>query len=170
MTPKLNINILPSYNTSILMVADVSQYVAGTVINNPYIEITPPGFQTATLIFSPKSINSYNSYSLNLTKEDCISPLPDGIYKLKYSIAPNYENYVEKSYFKIDQILELFDAAFLKLDITNCDFRFDKKYRKKLDEIELFIQSAVSAANKCNDKLAMELYRMALKLINQLNC
>lgn len=170
MAIKLEINVIPSCNTHILNIADASEYPFGTVINNPYIEITPPGFQKVTLIFSPKNINVYNSNSLNLTSGDCTSPLPDGIYKLKYSIHPNYEIYTEKSYFKVDQILEDFDSAFLKLNINSCDLKYNENYRKKLDEIELFIQSAVSAANKCNDKLAIDLYKMANKLLKQLNC
>lgn len=170
MATKLDINIIPSYNTHILNVADVSEYPFGTIVSNPYLEITPPGFQRVTLIFSPKNINVYNSHSLNLTEEGCTAPLPDGIYKFKYSIQPNYEIYTEKSYFKVDQILEQFDSAFLKIDVNNCDLKYKQDYKKKLDEIELFIQSAISAANKCNDKLAIDLYKMASKLLKQLNC
>ncbi len=170
MAIKLDINIIPSYNTHTLIIGDASEYPFGTAINNPYLEVTPPGFQKVTLIFSPKNLNVYNSNSLNLTDSDCTQPLPDGIYKLKYSIQPNYEIYTEKSFFKIDQLLELFDSAFLKLDIIDCNLSYNQKMRKKLHEIELFIQSAVSAANKCNDKLATDLYKMAYKLLKQLNC
>lgn len=170
MAIKLDINIIPSYNTHTLIIGDATEYPFGAAINNPYLEIVPPGFQKVTLIFSPKSLNVYNSNSLNLTDSDCTQSLPDGIYKIKYSIQPNYEVYTEKSFFKIDQLLELFDSAFLKIGASNCDLTYDKASKKKLDEIEMFIQSAVSAANKCNDKLAMDLYKMAYKLLKQLNC
>lgn len=169
MAIKLDINVIPSYNTHILNVADASSYPMGQAINNPYIEITPPGFQTATMMFTPKALNTFNSHTLNLTQGDCTSPLPDGLYKIKYSINPNYEMYVEKSYFRLDQILEQFDNAFLKLN-PSCSTTKDNQLRQKLDEIELFIQSTSSAANRCDDKLAIDLYKMALKLLKQLKC
>lgn len=167
---KLGINILPTANTYTLMVGDASQYASGTAINNPYLEITPPGFQKVTLIFSPNALNIYNSTSLKLTDTDCFSPLPDGIYKFRYSIAPNYDNYVDRSYFRVDQILERFDGAVLAADINACNGRYDEQYAKKLDEVEHFIQYAISAAGKCDDKLAIDSYKMALNLLNQLNC
>lgn len=169
-TPKLDISIVNTYNSSVLSIADVSYYPTGFVINNPYIEITPPGFPKQTIIFSPKSLNVFNSIQLQTSGDTCITNLPDGIYKLKYSIQPNYQNYVERSYLRIDNLMEKFDSAFLKIDINECDTKIKENMRAKLDEIEIYIQAAMAAANKCNDKLAYDLFLKASKYLDNLNC
>lgn len=168
-TPRLDISILNTYNSNVLSVADVSFYPLNYQVNNPYIEITPPGFPKATVIFNPKALNVFNSLTLG-TSEGCIVPLPDGIYQIRYSIQPNYQIFVEKSYLRIDQLMEKYDSAFLKLDINECDTKIKNMLRIRLEEIEWYIQSAMAAANKCNDKLAFELFTKANKFLDKLDC
>lgn len=169
-TPKLDISIINTYNPNVLSIADISYYPVGYIINNPYIEITPPGFGKVTVLFSPKSLNVFNSLQLQVSGDTCLTTLPDGIYKIRYSIQPNYNMFVEKSYLRIDKLMEDFDTAFLKIDINECDTKIKESYRMKLDEIEVYIQAAMAAANKCNDKLAYDLFLKASKYLEKLNC
>lgn len=166
----LDIAIIETHNPSVLAVADVSTYTTGKKIDSPIIEITPPGLAKVGLSFSPRSVNIYNSTVLKITSEDIKpQPLPDGIYKLRYSIRPSYENFVEKSILRLTHLKERFDLAFLQADPL-CQTRESEKIRKKLDTISFYIQYAISAAAICNDNLAMDLYRKASKLIDKFHC
>lgn len=168
-TPKLDIAIHNAYNSNVLAIADVSFYPVGYNPNNPYIEITPPGMPKVTLLFTPRGINVFNSENLNLTL-DCPGPLPDGIYKLRYSIHPNYDYYVEKSILRIDATLEKLDSLYLGINLHRFDERVSKLTLEQVDVIELFLQGAMAAANKCDEKLAYELFLKANKLIDKIKC
>lgn len=158
-----------TYNSKVLTIADVSFYPVGYTPNNPYIEITPPGMPKITTIFTPKSVNVFNSINLG-TSGDCTGPLPDGIYKIRYSIHPNYDLFVERSILRIDQLLEKYDTVFLQIDINECDTSLKTNYLSQLDQIEVYIQAAMASANKCNEKLAYDLFSKANKLLDKISC
>ena len=168
--PLLNISLLDTYNPTVLSILDVSEYPIGYIVQNPYVEITPPGFSKVTSIFTPKSINIFNAPTLGLAPSGTLSPLPDGLYKIRYSIQPNHINLIDRDYYKIDQLKEAYDRGFLKLGLTICNSNAEEKMRLLLDEAELYIQGAVAAANSCNVKLAQELYKKAQKILEKLNC
>lgn len=164
---KLDLAIIEVYNPFVLTIADVSTYPTGKVINNSYIDITAPGFVKKTLIFTPRQVNIFSSAALDMNPNQ---QLPDGIWKLRYSIQPNYQDYTDKSYLKIDLLKEKFDRAFMAVDINECNTYIKNHKKEMLDEIERFIQAAMAAANQCNEKLALELYLKANKMLDKINC
>jgi hypothetical protein len=166
--PKLDLITLDTHNTYSIAIGDISSYPTGYNIMNQSIEITPPGFNKVILGFEEKNVNVYNSYNLGLCAENMITstPLPDGIYRVKYSIHPVYKYYVEKTFLKVDILQQKFDKAFLKSDITECDSDMRSKDFKVLREINFNLQGAIAAANSCADKLSMELYRKANKQLD----
>lgn len=167
----LDIAIVEAHNPAILAIADVSTYTSGKNIDSPFVEITPPGFDKIGLSFVPRSVNIFNTTTLKLTGPDNKpGTLPDGIYKIRYSIRPAYENYTEKSILRLTSLKERFDLAFLQSDPSCCSSHQEEKVRRKLDTIAFYIQYAISAAAICNDKLAMDLYRKAVKLLDKFNC
>jgi len=167
----LDIAIIEAHNPMVLAVADVSTYPVGKAIENPFIQISPPGFDKVGLTFTPRSVNVFNSASLNLTAADLRpAPLPDGIYKLRYSVKPNYEVFIEKNILRITALKERFDLAFLRSDPVCCATRQGDKIKAKLDNISFYLQYAMAAASICNDHLAMDLYRKAVKLLDKFNC
>src|SRR5690606_27776149 len=92
----------------------------------------------------------------------------DGIWKVKYSICPNDQLFVERFFLKTDQIQCRYEKAFLSLDLKlPSDSDEEKKKRKDLAEIEFYIQGAIAAANDKNAVLAIELYNKADKLLNK---
>jgi hypothetical protein len=88
-------------------------------------------------------------------------PLPDGVYHLKYSIAPAYENYVEKSFMRVDKLQQRFDEAFMRLDMMECDRAIKTQSKVELNSIYFFIQGAIAAANNCAIVDANKLYNRA---------
>jgi hypothetical protein len=115
---KLDLLVIPTYSKYTLGVADASTYPTDPPsVSSATIEVTVPGFGTILKPFSVQDFNVFTMSNLGLVPVGSQQPLPDGIYRLKYSVAPAYENYVEKSIMRIEQLQEKFDEAFMKLDI-----------------------------------------------------
>jgi hypothetical protein len=161
-TQNLNILVVPTYKLTTLMIVDASTY-EGTP-SNPTIEICPPGFETAVL---PFTVNDYNIFtSINLGISPAIQPLPDGIYHIKYSIAPAFENFVEQSIMRVDKLQERFDEAFMKLDMMECDRAIKTQEKVTLNTIYFLIQGSIAAANNCALTNAMALYQEASDMLD----
>lgn len=162
---KLDILVVPTYNTLTLGIADASTYV--TTPSAPTIEITIPGFGIVTLPFVPNDFNIFNSTSLGITSVgDPLLPLPDGVYYLKYSISPAYVNYVEKTIIRVETLQERFDAAFMKLDMMQCDLAIKTQQKVTLNSIYFFIQGSIAAANNCAVETSNKLYAQASNMLN----
>jgi hypothetical protein len=168
--PALNLDILvvPTYNTLTLGIADASTYPTDPpVVTTPTIEIDVPSVGNVVLPFVVNEYNIFNSTSLGLTLiGEPLIPLPDGIYKLKYSVAPAYLNFVEKSIMRIDRIQEKFDEAFMKLDMMECDRAIKTQQKVELTSIYFFIQGSLAAANNCAIDEANKLYTQANNMLN----
>lgn len=164
---KLDILVIPTYNTLTLGIADVSTYPTSPAISSPTIEITVPTFGKVTLPFNINDFNIFNSLSLGITSVgDSLLPLPDGIYYLKYTVTPAYLNFVERSIMRVDQLQEKFDNAFMKLDMMECDRAIKTQQKVELNSIYFFIQGSIAAANNCAVDEANKLYTQAKKMLN----
>ena len=167
--PTLNLDfiVVPTYNTTMLGIADTSTYPDDPpVVVSPTIEITAPGFDMVSLPFTIQELNTFTTVTLGLTTSEVL-PLPDGVYFLKYSINPAYENYVEKSIMRVDQLQEKFDNAFMKLDMMECDKAIKTQAKVNLSTIYFFIQGAIAAANSCALVQSEKLYAKANSMLDQ---
>ena len=165
---KLDILVVPTYNTLTLGVVDASTY--DVTPSAPTIEITVPGFAKVTLPFVPNDFNIFNSTVLGLTSVgDSLLPLPDGVYTLRYSISPAYINFVEKNIMRTEMLQEKFDEAFMQLDMMQCDLAIKQQQKVDLNSIYFFIQGAIAAANNCAVETANKLYRQATIMLNNFN-
>ena len=165
---KLDILVIPTYNTLTLGIADASTYPTNPPsVSSPTIEITVPGFGLVSLPFSVNDFNIFTSVSLGLSPigEPAI-PLPDGVYKLKYSVTPAYENFVEKTIIRVEVLQEKFDEAFMKLDMMECDRAIKTQQKVDLNTVYFFIQGAIAAANNCAVAEANKLYNQANMMLN----
>lgn len=166
---KLDILVIPTYNTLTLGIADASTYPTSPLVSSPTIEIEiPGGFGLVSLPFNINDFNVYNSASLGITAVgDPLLPLPDGVYYIKYSVAPAYLNFVQKTIIRVDRLQEKFDNAFMKLDMMECDLSIKKQQKVDLNSIYYFIQGAIAAANNCAVETSNKLYNQANKMLNQ---
>lgn len=167
-TLKLNFLVVPTYNTKTLAIIDTSVYPdAPFEIENPTIEICVPGFNDVVLPFTPNEYKLFTSENLGITEPgEEIKTLPDGIYIIKYSIEPNFENFVQQSIMRTDKIQEKFDEAFMKLDMMECDRAIKTQSKVELDSIYYFIQGAIAAANNCAVVQANKLYNKANRMLD----
>ena len=168
--PTLNLDILvvPTYNTLTIGIADASTYPTDPpVVTAPTIEIDVPSLGVVILPFAVNEFNIFNSASLGLTViGEPLIPLPDGIYNFKYTVAPAYLNFVEKSIMRIDRIQEKFDEAFMKLDMMECDMAIKTQQKVDLNTVYFFIQGSLAAANNCAIIEANRLYTQANNMLN----
>jgi hypothetical protein len=166
----LNLLIIDTHDPRTLGVGDLSFYPMGMQIVSPTIQITPPAFQRITLPYTAKQATFYNSNTLGLTNSDDDSQLvdlPDGVWKIKYSISPANTNFVEKSFLRSDYIQAKFAKALLTTDISSCDSSIKDADKLLLDEVWYYIQGAIADANTCNDTAAMDKYRIANKVLDR---
>lgn len=165
---KLDFLVIPTYNLQTLGIADASTYPASPPVSAPTITIDVPTFGLVSLPFNINDFNIYTSASLGITSVgDPLLPLPDGIYSITYSVAPAYQNFVQKTIMRVDQLQEKFDSAFMKLDMMECDAAIRKQQMVDLNSIYYFIQGSIAAANNCAVDTANKLYNQANRMLNQ---
>ena len=173
MVTVLDFDIIETHNPKTFGILDVSIYNILIPIENVEIEIYAPGYvYPAKPVFLSKSLNIFNSNNTGLTKATCeedLVDLPDGIWKVRYSICPNDKLFIHKTWLRTNHIQTKFDQAVLKIDALDCDEK-EKKNKKiiKLREIEFLIESAVATVNQCNFQRGIDLYQRAVKEINLL--
>jgi len=165
----VNLDILPidTHDVYTLGLADISHYAQGITIVDPTLQIWPPGYDKVTIPFTAKNVTIYNSNLLGLScaDEDCgLVPLPDGIWKIKYSISPHFQYVVDKTFIRTVKIEQIWGEAFLSVDLF-CNSRVDAKSKAELDEVWFLIQGAIAEANRCNDSEAMNKYRLAMSML-----
>lgn len=164
---KLDILVVPTYSVLTIGITDASVYPTNPpVVSAPTIEIDIPGFGTKILPFVPNEINVFTSSNLGITEEGCNQPLPDGIYRFRYSVAPAYLNNVERSILRVEKLQEKFDSAFLQLNMMECDRALKTQSSVQLNTINFFIQGAIAAANNCAEYESNTLYAQADNMLN----
>lgn len=176
-TPILDLILMDTHDLKTIAIGDASVY-NNFNISTPSIQITPPGYPTVTLTFVPLGIQIYNAFTLGLTLNDDVdcqlSPLPDGVYTFKYSIAPANVYNITKQFLRTAQIESDTDEAFLKLEMMECDGKLKREKKMIIDDIEFYTSGAIAAANECALKKATELYNKARKIldnfVNNLDC
>ncbi len=173
----LDFLVINTYNTKTLGIADISVYDTNPPsVSAPTMQITVPGFTTPVSIpFNVQDFNVYNSVILGLSSYPNFAPLPDGVYFMKYSVAPATTNFVEKNIMRTEAIQEKFDNAFMKLDMMECDSAIRTQSKVVLNSIWYLIQGSIAAANNCAIDTANKLYAQANRqldyfIANQCGC
>lgn len=168
-SPILDFTIVDSHNPLTLGVMDTSFYPEGFTVANPTYEITPPSFPKATVVYPLNELIFLNSNTLNITcapSLDYLVSLPDGIWTIRQSISPAITYNDEKTFIRTTLIEQKFGKAFLKTDMIECNQDVKIEQMKVLDEVYFYIQAAISAANQCNNLLAMKLYSNANSMLD----
>jgi hypothetical protein len=165
-TSTLDIYVLQTYDVKTLAVLDNSVYAPPIV--NPTIEITPPAFNSIAIPFIPDTYNIFNSEMLGISPVGSpVQPLPDGVYQLRYSIAPTLTSYVSKSFMRTDAIQEKFDTAFMTSELMECDNKLKEQAKLQLDTIYFLIQGSIAAANNCAITESEQLYSKASAMLDR---
>lgn len=166
-TLTLDIQPLQTYDLETLGVLDASTYPASPPVINPTIEITPPGFNSVAIPFNTGTYNLFNSSMLGISAVDePLQPLPDGVYYLKYSVAPTLTTFVSKSFMRVNSIQSKFDTAFMTSELMECNNKLKEQSKTQLDTIYYLIQGSIAAANNCAITEAEQLYSKANSMLD----
>lgn len=154
-------------------ILDTSEYPSPP--SAPTLEVDVPGFNHVVVPFQLGQLNILNSVILGI---DCNQvPLPDGLYKFKYSVAPSIENFVEKSIFRTDKLETKIDVAFLQSEVVKCSNKVSHNTRDLFNNVYLYLRGCKAAASNCDWSLAQSMYNLASeslkntqKLLKPCNC
>ena len=164
----IHFTALDTHNPLILGIADISYYPSNFTKTNPTLEIPPPGFNKSVLTYTPSSLNLFNSNDLGITCGDdscSLTELPDGIWAVKMSVNPPDQYNKSKNFLRTKELERRWGIALMKTDIVNCNGDIKSQQLTILDEIWYYIQCAIGAANDCNYKVSINLYREALEML-----
>lgn len=165
---KLDLQLVETYKLGTIAFADISRYIPNA--NNPSFEITVPGYSKINVPFTPSIVNIYNAVNLEISNDsDENTYLPDGIYNIKYSVAPNNVYFIERSFMRTSYIDSLYKRTFLQIDNgCDCNPSIKKELKEELRDIKLLIDGSVAAADNCDISMANRLYRKAFEMIKNM--
>lgn len=172
----LSLEIPQVLNTCIIKLFDTSVYNELVPLTCPYLHVTVPGFSySIQMNFIPESSIVLTACDLNLQTENCgeiLTELPDGIYVIRYSVAPNDYVYVEYNHLKISKALNLYKKLLCELELSNCEpNKLVKEQLNSLLTIKGYLDAAVAKVEIChNPKEGMILYDYALSLLKKFKC
>ena len=168
-TPTLDLNFISVQTNSLMTMTILDESIYPTnppVVIKPTIVIDIPGFGKVSKDFKINTYNTFDSYDLEISTKEQKTPLPDGIYTIRYFVEPEAETFVEHSTIRVDKLQEKFDEAFMTLDMMECDMAIKTQSFVQLNTIYLFIQGAVAAANNCAVIESNKLYKQANNMLN----
>lgn len=176
MINKLFLQEIQTTDCRILTFRDSSYYNPDLEIENGILEITPPGFKCAVFFnVKPCFTITLNSSNLKITpvkKSSQLACLPDGIYKIKYSINPNCQMNVEYDFFRNTQQVQSIHRAICSLYAKKCDLTkkcFEQR-RREIIWIKELSDAAKYKIEECGDRFAgTEMYNEANRLLKDLN-
>lgn len=170
---QLSLELPDTNNIKVLRLFDTSLYAEGIPVDCGTLRITSPGFNLPVAIEVLPHFNIVlNTCSLGLQRAGCgerSEPLPDGIYIINYSVAPNTNVFVEYNHLRVTQTLNKYYNLLCQLEISGCEP--DADIKEKLAELRLiksFIDAAKAKVEYCHEPEAgMELLVYAQKRLNR---
>ena len=172
----LSLEIPTVANCEIFTIWDTSEYTEDLLIDCPKLFITTPGASVPTMIeveedfktdFSPCAFNLQNS-GCNTNR----SNFPDGIYVIRYSVAPHDKVYVEYNHLRITTVLKAYYEKLCEIDVQKCepssdmlDLMVEMKYIRTLIDAA---KAKVEYGHQPTD--GMELYNYAVQRLEKVTC
>ena len=170
---QLSLELPDTNNIKVLRLFDTSLYAEDLAIDCGTLRITSPGFNLPVAIEILKGFNIVlNACSLGLQRTNCqdaSQPIPDGVYVINYSVAPNTSVFVEYNHLRTTQTTNKYFNLLCDLEMSACEPDADVK--DKLEELRLiksFIDAAKAKVEYCHEPSAgVELLMYAQKRLNK---
>ena len=172
----LSLDIPTVNNCEVFCIKDTSDYSKKLDVDCPELLITLPGFTAPVLIKVDEEFDlCLNACILALQKVDCgntRTKLPDGVYIVRYSVAPNDKVYVEYNHLRITNLLTYYYTKLCDIDVKACEPDSEREaIMLEMKYIRTLIDAAVAEVEYCNNpKKGMALYEYAEKRLSKLIC
>ena len=170
--PSLSFEIIPTWDSRIIAVADISSWYHLTE-ESTYIDVTLPGSKTAvTQPFQKNKINILNSsnlaYGCVVNCEDDLSKLPDGIYKIRVYVCEGNKFSKEAHYLRTVNLELRLNQLLVNVGL-GCNP--DSGCVMDIMEAEMLIKGAKADLLFGNIKAANQKYTKAVEMVDDLeNC
>lgn len=135
----LSLTIPSTYNPKVINVIDESIYADDIPVSCGKLEIYPPGYNTPAVIDTLQGFNlRIGACLLGIQTTNCGHiqyDLSDGIYIIRYSVAPNEKVFVEYNYLRITSILNAYYQLLSQTMLSPC--QPEEKTVNDLEELHL---------------------------------
>ena len=176
---QLGLDIYDTMNEKVLKISDSSIYSAVATVTCPQLLITAPGFQVSASIDPARLTQGFvlllTACDLELQNQYCDSQhweLPDGIYAIEYSVAPN--EYVKATYnhLRITKAMKRIEHLLCELDLGACIPPKDVEDRlRKIMDIRGKLLAAQASVEVCRDaEKGKIIYDYQLKQLERIDC
>tara|TARA_Y100000034_G_C6819205_1_gene368781 strand:- start:404 stop:952 length:549 start_codon:yes stop_codon:yes gene_type:complete len=172
----LSLEVPTVANCEILKITDTSQYADNLDVDCAQLLITPPG----SVYVAPISVQqgfdlNINPCALSMQSTGCDENrinLPDGIYIIRYSVAPNDKVYVEYNILRTTILLSTYYKKLCELDVKPCEPSSSKEQLLgEMKYIRTLIDAAKAKIEYCQSPSeGMELYNFAKKKLTKITC
>lgn len=172
----LSLEVPTVANCEILSIKDTSQYTSKLDVDCGELLVTSPGYNVPVLLKVDHNFDlTLNGCLLGTQTQNCgtmRTALADGIYIIKYSIAPTDKVYVEYNHLRVTNLLKLYYETLCHIDVKDCEPHSERK--DLIDEmkyIRTLIDAAVAKVEYCNSPHdGMSLYTYAKKRLQKISC
>ena len=173
----LSLDIPNTLGSCVLRIVDTSVYNPTIPLECTKLEITPPGFWEPSVLeeLTPGYIENITACMLGIQTTNCgttFNNLSDGVYIIKYSVAPNDTVFVEYNHLRITEALKKYSKILCCLDIRGYEPDKDTEANiKELQFIRTLLDAAKAKVEYCHEpRHGMDIYTYALKRLNKLAC
>lgn len=171
---QLSLEIGDSNNIKVLRLIDTSFYAEELAVDCGVLRITSPGFNLPVSIEVLPHYNLVlNACTLGLQRQDCgfaNQALPDGIYVINYSVAPNTTVFVEYNHLRVTQTMNRYYQLLSEIELHAQDP--EPEIKAQLAELRLiksFIEAAKAKVEFAHEPEAgMELLVYAKKRLDKI--
>jgi hypothetical protein len=169
----LGLDNIETANKTIIRIADASIY-ADFPATCGLLEIQAPGFNIIKQFDVTPNFNLVlNACSLGLQTQDCgdyAADLPDGIWKVKYSVSPNDKVYVEYAWLRTTAFMAKYYDILCNLNMSGCDPSQEVASQlEQLGMIRMYLDTAKAQVEYCHElQRGMDVYKYAKAQLDKL--
>lgn len=174
----LSLEIPDILNRCILRLYDTGIYDPMVPKDCPTLEITPPGFSSPCVLttLAPNFTANLTACDLGLQTSNCSNynnDLSDGVYIIKWSLAPNDKVYVEYNHLRISDALNRYQDLLccIQREFSSLPSADVMKKLQQAQFIRTLLDAAKAEVEYCHHpREGMNTYLYALDLLKKLAC
>jgi len=172
---QLQLDVPYTSNQSVFLIRDISIYTNLLPVNCPELQILPPGYGVPTVIdgLSPGFNLVLNACTLGIMSAascaDNCPNLPDGIYNVRYSLAPGDKVYVSYNVLRTTQAINRLEALYCNVGLKPCLPNQETVYDlQQLDLIRDYLIAAKTNVDQLNNPVdGVNLYKYAIQMMDK---
>ena len=172
----LSLDIPDTLNTKIMRIVDTSVYSEELNTACGRLQILVPGYTEAvTLELTPGYDLIVSACMLGIQSSNCNTAqvdLPDGMYTIRYSVAPNDKVFVEYNYLRVAKAMTTYYQLLCNLDLSGCEPLAPQKEKlNKLRLLRTMLDGAKAKIEYChNTDQGMAIYNYVVTQFDKLAC